>query len=274
MTHVRRVPWVRVCVVAWVVGFGVLVAAEPAIRLPVQEQPIPLPVPASDATKLPAGSLYIVDSDTPIIVMASPGNLVTITAEEGPMKIRAVFAGNTNVSTRTFKGKYLSLVEAVPDKSGRVELFVVPVGLKAEAEVIRRVLDVGSGVGPQPPPPKPEPEDIAPIKVDGFRILMVYDSRNSHLMPASQLAILTAGEIRQYVIDKCAVGPDGRTKEFRVLSPTQDISGESKLWKDAMALPRKALPWLVVSNGKTGYSGPLPATVADTMVILKKYGGQ
>ncbi len=52
-----------------------------------------------------------------------------------------------------------------------------------------------------------------------------------------------------------------------------DASQESQLWQDALKRKRGALPWLVISNGKSGFEGPLPATVDETLTLLKKYGG-
>ena len=71
--------------------------------------------------------------------------------------------------------------------------------------------------------------------------------------------------MRAYVKGK---GGDGRFFDQSV-----DNSNDAKIWQDAMKRPRSGLPWIVVSNGTTGYEGPLPLTEADTLALLKKYGG-
>ena len=78
--------------------------------------------------------------------------------------------------------------------------------------------------------------------------------------------------VSDYLNAKC-VKVDGHP-EWRIFDKDKDLSKTKGIWKDVMALPRSTLPWIVVGNGKIdGYSGPLPATVEETMVLLKKYGG-
>ena len=52
------------------------------------------------------------------------------------------------------------------------------------------------------------------------------------------------------------------------------MDAEEKAWQDAMKRPHPTLPYLIVSNGKSGYEGPLPTSVDEAMTILKKYGGE
>lgn len=139
--------------------------------------------------------------------------------------------------------------------------------------VISGPLPPGPGPGPDPVDP-PGPEEAAPIREPGFRVMIVYDSSAGVTLPAAQVAVFTSADVRTYANRKCALGADGVTKEFRVFASTQDVSGESKVWRDAMNLKRASLPWIVVSTGKTGYSGPLPKDVNATLDLLKKYGGQ
>lgn len=123
--------------------------------------------------------------------------------------------------------------------------------------------------GPVPPGPTPTP---APIPTAGFRVLMVYESADLAKLPPAQQAVLYDKGIRDYLRDKCVLGPDGKTKEFRIYDQNVDMSADTDLWKEAMKRKRDSVPWIVVSNHpKGGYEGPLPATVADTMTLLKKY---
>ena len=125
---------------------------------------------------------------------------------------------------------------------------------------------------PEPKPPEPKPPDVAPIPLDGFRVLIVHESADN-LTPA-QKAILTAQAVRQYLNAKCVKGPDGVTGEWRIWDKDIDASGDAKHWQDALKRPRTGTPWIVISTGRAGFEGPLPTTVAETLTLLKKWGGE
>lgn len=138
----------------------------PEIRLPKIEQSKPDPTP-KPVTKLGKGHWYVIDSDLPLLVLASPQGLVSTHKDAGPIRLRGLFAdGKGEIETREYKGKEVWSIEA--EKSGRVELLIVKTGTVDPAEVIRVTLDVDAGEGPRPPPddgkddvkpdPKPEPK--------------------------------------------------------------------------------------------------------------------
>lgn len=125
--------------------------------------------------------------------------------------------------------------------------------------------DPGPGPGPGPPP------SPAPIPVAGFRVLMVYESADLSKMPAAQQVILYSKPVRDYLNAKCIMGPDNKTHDWRIWDRDSDTSNESALWQAAMKRPRASVPWIIISDGKKGYEGPLPATVDETLALLKKY---
>jgi len=53
----------------------------------------------------------------------------------------------------------------------------------------------------------------------------------------------------------------------------QNVLTTGTIWEQAMARPRTALPWILISDGVRGYEGPLPATITETLVLLRKFGG-
>ena len=250
------------------------VGDEAAIRLPSgPAKPVP-PAPAPDAVqKLAGDQLYVIDSDLPAIVLASPAGLVSVTEDAGPVKIRGRFVdGSGKPETRTYKGKAVFVVEATA--SGRVELLVVPAGAKSATDVVRRTLDVDAGHAPQPPPPDPKPDDKgdAPIPAAGLRVLVVFESADAAALTAKQQAAIYGKATRDILNSKCVVGPDGKTREWRIFDKDVDAAADSKLWGDAMKRPRRSLPWLVVSNGAAGFEGPLESA-EQVAELVKKFGG-
>jgi len=136
-------------------------------------------------------------------------------------------------------------------------------------EVDRILVVVGQPV--PPPEPTPTPPQPTPIPGDGFRVLIVRETKDLSNLPASQVAIFSAREVREYLGTKCVL--EGNQRAFRIWDQDTDVSREAQHWQDAMKRPRSSLPWLLVTNGKEGYEGPLPKDVPEMMALLKKYGG-
>ncbi|MES2788144.1 MAG: hypothetical protein V4719_00885 [Planctomycetota bacterium] len=134
-------------------------------------------------------------------------------------------------------------------------------------------------VRPHQGPPIPVVPIVAPIVTAPIRVVIVKDNATANRLPSAQLAALNSSNLRNYCQSHCQLGPDGRTPEFRTYTWDADLRMQSQGIRDAFndaVLNGKSsgVPWLVVNNGTTGYSGPFPATDADLMAVLKKYGGE
>lgn len=125
---------------------------------------------------------------------------------------------------------------------------------------------------PNPFPPSPPPAP-APNPGPSKLMVLVVTPNDVSKVPAAQNAIFSSGIVRDYLSTHCLTGTDGKTPEYRVWNENVQIVGESDLWKTAMGRTRKSLPWIIVNYGAGLFEGPLPATVDDTLTLLKKYGG-
>lgn len=164
-----------------------------------------------------------------------------------------------------------------PPGQYRVELTAATVAADGTVSLdyAERVVTIGDAPSPPPGPgpgPGPTPGP-APIPLPGFRVLMVVESADLSKLPAAQVAVLTAADVRAYLNAKCAVGPNGVNREWRQWDKDVVTANEAPHWQAAMARPRQSLPWIVISTGTAGYEGPLPATVAETLTLLKRFGG-
>jgi hypothetical protein len=124
-------------------------------------------------------------------------------------------------------------------------------------------------VPPVPPGPTPGP---APIPASGLRVLIVFDDATAASLPAGQREIIYGQATRDFLNAKTVVGTDGKTKEWRFWPKSVATAGETQLWQDAFKRTNgKALPYLLISNGTSGYEGALPATAADFQTLVSKY---
>lgn len=114
--------------------------------------------------------------------------------------------------------------------------------------------------------------DPAPIPAPGFRVLVVEETEERQNLPQDQLNALMSTTWREYCDQHC-VKVDN-VPEYRVFDQNQDMEHESDIWKAAMARPRTQLPWIIVSNGKTGVEKPYPANLDEKMALLRQYTPQ
>jgi hypothetical protein len=128
------------------------------------------------------------------------------------------------------------------------------------------VVAVSPGPGPTPPGPGPSPTPgIAPIEGDGLRVLFVAET--GERMPQSIEASFYSTEVAAYLNANCA--KVGGQPDFRRVDPDTQFTDPGHRFAKALARPRASLPWLIISNGTSGYEGPFPATPAETLALIK-----
>lgn len=214
------------------------------------------------------------DVDLPAELKLEPGRLGKLAAESKGEVIRWVNPSTGLDLIPSESGRWV-IVSAMKPGAYPVFAYTALGGKPTEAVRCLVIVGVPPEPGPTPPEPGPGPKpDPAPIPDAGFRVLMIYETAEVQSLPPAQSSVLFSKQVRDYLDKKCATGRDGKTKEWRIWDKDIDTAGESKAWQAAMSRKRDAVPWIVISNGSTGYEGPLPANVADALSLLKKYGGE
>lgn len=137
---------------------------------------------------------------------------------------------------------------------------------------------------PPVPPVPPNPPAPAPIPAAGFRVVILHETAAA--IPEAQEQVLNSPEIISYLVQHAAKDPNG-APSFRIwdddYTEAQLINTPPYL-KTAYLTAQKArpdnVPWIVVSDGTNGESRELPGkgkpyaeALADTLTLLKKYGG-
>lgn len=238
------------------------------VLFPVLVEPIPERI-IQQASRLTGDQLYVVTSEVQCFMLASPPGLVAISEDTGPLRVRGQFVDGTKTETRTYRQKQVFLIEATG--KGTVELLVVIVGKTKPEDVLRKTLDVDNGVAPRPPPDPPGPTPTpAPIPLPGFRVMMQYEEAS---LTPEQEGVVYGMAVRMYLQSKCVVGTDGMTKDFWILRAGLDTKNAPKWVGDQVQRHPGQKAWMVVSDGKVGYDGPLPANANEAMSILTKIGG-
>lgn len=225
----------------------------------------PKPVAPQPATVLKGSDLYVVQSDDPVQLLASPSGVVSITVEQGPIRLRGTFADGTGkTETRVYSKKQVFIVERV--SPGAVELLRVPVG-----PVDVRLLSDG-GEPPRPPGPNPVVPPVPPVEASpwdnaqGLRVMLVYPSLPGAIT-AKQQTIITGAAVRDYVDAHCVkVGND---PQYFFWKTGEDVSGVAKQWQAAYKLVEKG--GVVVGNGPKWEKLAIPAGPDEFLALLAKY---
>ena len=252
---------------------------------PIEERkPLPAIEPApADVSVLYDDEVFVVVSKGPakLPALVSPADAMTVTAEQGPLKIRGRFAGgNGGMETRTFGDGWVYTFEARRATVCEIILVQDPDNLQ------RRTLDVGKSRGaPRPPTPKPvepvePPEPVKPPEpkqVTGpIQLLIIHEAADQAKLPPGQLYAMQSLAVREYCKSHCRKG-DGGTPDFRTLDDDlpADILKKYPEWvQKAWEVDRPALPCFLVSNGTTGTAGTIPDSEEKFLEILKRYGGE
>ncbi len=145
----------------------------------------------------------------------------------------------------------------------------------------------GPPPAPTPPSPNPPTPPPTPTASSNLRVLFSYDPAAQIDVPPGQQAILASPELRSY-LDKhcplesgCAGGQcpltASKAPSYRFLPVNLDVSRLTPVWQQtAAAVAGKPLPWMIAVNeaGQTVIDQAWPASVEETLKLLKKFGGQ
>lgn len=133
------------------------------------------------------------------------------------------------------------------------------------------------GPNPPPVPPTPTPVDPPPItNVSGLHVLVVEEPQDREKLSDEQFEALFGNDpsgIREWCLKTC--NRYGDDPAFRIINRESDVTKDRPWVAAGMKAYREkgnnAAPWLVVSNGKTGYAGPLPTDLAGIRDLLNKH---
>lgn len=105
----------------------------------------------------------------------------------------------------------------------------------------------------------------APFPADKLSVLVIESSEARDDIPRSQATAIQSTLWRTYV--------EKAGGQWKALDDQTDITKADPWVKSAMAVKRDSLPWLVISDGRTGVSKPLPQDLDTLLSELQKFGG-
>lgn len=152
---------------------------------------------------------------------------------------------------------------------------------KDPPEEVERVLVLVGEPKPEPPKPDPQPPGPQPMPSEGFRVLVLRETKDLSNLPPEQVSIFSSSEVRMYLNSKC-IKENGQPA-YRMWDKDVDASREAETWKIALngvlngdkahnISKATSLPHILLTNGKEGYEGPLPKNVDEMMALLKRFG--
>jgi len=172
---------------------------------------------------------------------------------------RAVTPGDM---PKTLPAIIARLEQVVPMKSDMRLTPELRVGLRTAFSELARTFERLLGEEPQPPV----------IPSSGFRVVFVYDANTTR----EQLAVINGKAIAAYLDMATTKDSKGRPA-WKRWDRQVSTDGEGEDWRAlwAAAKPRlKTLPVVVISLDNSAEIVPLPSTEAETLKLLRQYGGR
>lgn len=130
------------------------------------------------------------------------------------------------------------------------------------------------GTGPNPPPtpepgptPTPPRPDGAPIEGEGFRVLFIAETGEE--MTKDIQEAFYSPDVLSFLNSVCIKVND--TPDFRRVDPDTQFTDPNHRFAKALARPRTSLPWIIISNGTTGYEGPFPGGKSATLELIRSF---
>lgn len=108
------------------------------------------------------------------------------------------------------------------------------------------------------------PVDPPPVPGEGQHVLLIEESEDRSRLPSGQLAIITSVDLRAWL--------SSQGWDWRIWDQHMDASLDDGWFRQAAGLSRSSIPWVIISNGRQGYSGPLPPTVGELKSLIGRYG--
>ncbi len=197
---------------------------------------------------------------------------IFVTFDKGSVKDVVLFMPNPRPGVYRFILVSSSLVldKAVPvDIALDVDVKEVTVAATPTPVPVPIPPGPGPGPGPAPVPPDPNPTPV----VGKMRAIFLYET--STKFSKDQTNALNSTAIRSYMGSHTEQDPTGYG--WRIWDKDADVSKVTPVWKgiwDVAKADTAPLPKIAISvNGGPAKVVPMPATEADTISLLKQYGG-
>lgn len=209
-------------------------------------------------------------------IKADPGKWVTVSPDTNAKAVKYVGLDGLDAfpSSELKDGRKLIVN---PTKAGRYR-FVAVGTLNDEQTDTPFTIVVGNvpptpGPGPSPEP-GPTPSDPSPFSGEGVRVLILYETADSATYSKEHQAIMAPSkEVSEFLNGICTAYGTTGTKAWRVWDKdTRPETVSDTSFRGALTAAKPTgFPWLIVGNGTSGFSGPLPATTAKFKEQVQKF---
>lgn len=229
---------------------------------PAPPAPVPIPVPAPKLEVV--GDVVQVVRSLPVTVKAPAGADLYLWRHASAIESNEM-------------GDTLEITKA---PAGVVKVSVQMLRIDWETKRFQTTVAVAElQFGPPPKPPGPEPSpnpqpDPPPFPATGLTVLILEETESRNTLPKSQLEQLSSQELRDWARAHCQTL--GGSPALRIWDDDLPISGDvAKDWGAAAAKAKSdssgKRPWVIVSNGTSGASQPLPDTLEETLTLLSRF---